>query len=168
MSNPFVVKDTTSNFKPAPSGAHMAVCVDLVDLGVVKSAFGEARKIRVYWQIEEVDDETGRPFIVSNMYTPSLNEKANLRKHLESWRGRAFTPEELKGFDLEKLLGANCQLNVIHVVKDGTTYANIAAIMPPPKSAAKLAPRDYVRVKDRKKDDHPEEPFQATDSDVPF
>lgn len=165
----FVVKETGGDFKPAPAGLHQGVCVDIVDLGVMKTQFGESQKIRVVWQIEEVDDDTQKPFIVSNMYTPSLNEKATLRKHLESWRSKPFSSEELKGFDLEKLLGANCQLQVIHNQRDQKTYANIAAIVPPAKGSQKLVVRDYIRVKDRatKGQDH-HEPFQADDSDVPF
>ena len=40
---------------------------------------------------------------ISATYTLSLGERSNLRKMLESWRSRAFTPEELQGFDLEKV-----------------------------------------------------------------
>ena len=47
-------------------------------------------------------------------YTASLSEKANLRRDLEGWRGRAFTPEELKGFDVFNVLGVPCQVTVTH------------------------------------------------------
>ena len=63
------------------------------------------------------------------MYTLSLSEKANLRRDLENWRGKAFTPEELKGFDISKLLGKPCQIGVTHDTKDGKTYANISGVM---------------------------------------
>ena len=68
--------------------------------------------------------------------THTVNEKfskASLRKDLESWRGQPFTKEELKGFDLKNILGASCQLQVVHNVSDGKTYANIAAVMGLPK-----------------------------------
>jgi hypothetical protein len=53
-------------------------------------------------------DERGdrAPFLVSKRYTLILNEKGNLRPMLEAWRGRKFAPQELKGFDLERLLGS--------------------------------------------------------------
>jgi hypothetical protein len=43
-----------------------------------------------------------------------MNEKANLRAFLTSWRGKAFTEEEAKDFDVAKLIGAPCLLNIIH------------------------------------------------------
>ena len=55
--------------------------------------------------------------MLSQFYTLSLSEKANLRHMLESWRGRAFTPEELDGFDLFCLVGIGCLVQVVHVAK---------------------------------------------------
>src|SRR3990167_2490369 len=79
------------------------------------------------------------------------DEKANLRKHLEAWRGKKFTKEELDGFDVEKLLGVNCQLQVIHNLSDnGGTFANVQAIVPLGKGMVKIRPsEDYVRMVNR-------------------
>ena len=71
--------------------------------------------------------------LISKTYTASMHEKAALSKDLESWRGRAFTDEERDGFDLKKVLGQPCLLNVIHENKGGTVYANIASVSPVPK-----------------------------------
>ena len=59
----------------------------------------------------------------------------SLRKVLESWRGRAFTQEELSGFSLENVLGKPCMISVVHKPsKDGTqTYANVGNVMALPK-----------------------------------
>lgn len=139
-------------FTPAPSGVHQAVCVDVVDMGLLevtwKGTVKKQHKIRLVWQIEELMDDL-KPFIVQKRYTLSLSEKANLRKDLESWRGRSFTDAELQGFDVESIIGANCLLNVMQVQKDGETYANITAVMPIKKGMTKLSARDYTRVVDR-------------------
>lgn len=93
--------------------------------------------------------EDGRPFTVRKIYTASLHEKSNLHKDLKAWRGRPFTAEELAGFDLEKVLGAPCQVLVQHTEKDGSVWANVAAVM---KAAPgpRLAPSGcYTRIKDR-------------------
>lgn len=169
---PIIVKAPTSDFKPAPEGLFQAVCVDVVDLGNVESEYkGEVKiqhKVRVAWQIMERDEETGKRYLVLARYTASLHEKAKLRKDLEAWRGRKFTTDELAGFDLEAVIGANCQLQIIHNVKDGTTYANIAAIVPLGKGAMKIDPEGYVRVKDRPKD-HDQAHADDDESDrVPF
>ena len=56
----------------------------------------------------------GKPFLISRRYSLSLHEKSSLRRDLESWRGRAFTQEELRGFDLEVLIGVGCLVSVVH------------------------------------------------------
>lgn len=160
-------------FETAPAGLYQGICVDVVDLGVVEVTYsGETKrqhKVRIAWQIHEADS-MGRRFLVQKRYTLSLHEKASLRKDLESWRGQAFTADELKGFDLEKLLGANCQLNVNHAERDGSVYANVIGIVPLGRGMAKL-PVDthYVRVKDRT-DTQTSEAGDATltDDDIPF
>jgi hypothetical protein len=139
-------------FDPAPIGVHQAVCVDVVDLGVLETNWqGQVKKqhkINVAWQINE-DRDDGKPFLVFKRYTLSLHEKAGLRKDLESWRGRAFTTEECAGFDVERLLGVNCLLNITHRVVEGKTYANVNSVMPTMKGMPTLSARDYIRKVDR-------------------
>jgi hypothetical protein len=144
----------TQTFTPAPVGVHQAVCVDIEDLGMVQSTFLDDKtglpkvqhKIKVYWQISERRDDNKR-FVLSKRYTLSLHEKASLRHDLEAWRGRAFTEDELRGFDVETVMGANCLLNVQHRQSaDKTrTYANVVSIMPLVKGMPKMADDGYER-----------------------
>jgi hypothetical protein len=126
-------------FTPCPAGSYLARCVQLIDMGTQTSTFeGEvkrARKVLAAWEIldDECRRDDGQPFILSKRFTQSLHEKSALRKTLASWRGRDFTPSELRGFDLATVLGKDAFLSVIHTEKDGKTYANIAAVMKPPK-----------------------------------
>jgi hypothetical protein len=121
--------------------------------------------IRLVWEIDELGAD-GQPFTVSQKYTASLHEKSRLRHDLESWRGRKFTTEELKGFDVENVLGANCQINVVHATKEGKTYANIASIVPQAKGQARMAvSKTYVRKKDRKEETKGREPGQDEEDD---
>jgi len=163
-----IVKEPESTFEPAPAGMHLAVCVDVVDLGVVETHFGAKAQMRLVWQLDERMDD-GKPYVVMQRYKPSLHEKAKLRQHLESWRGRPFTRDELAGFDLENLIGVPCQINVVHKETERAVYANIAAITPPYRGA-ELAPdwSSYTRVKDRAEDDTGyREPSDDLD-DLPF
>jgi hypothetical protein len=41
--------------------------------------------------------------------------------------------EELAGFNLRRLIGAPCLLNIVHVEKGGNTFAEIRSIAPLPK-----------------------------------
>jgi len=163
-------------FKPAPAGAHAAVCCDVIDLGEIKVEYkGKAKvqhKIRIVWQIEELRDD-GNPFTVNKRYTLSLHEKSTLRKDLESWRGRAFTEQELQGFDIEVLLSVPAMINVIHQARDGSAYANITSIMRLPKSMEAPKVINYTRVCDRTPENTSEQPPDdygagITDDDVPF
>lgn len=175
-----IIKRSGGNFTPAPAGTWAAVCVDVVDLGMVAGFEGKPQhKIKIVWQIEETQPD-GKPFQVNKRYTPSLHEKASLRKDLEAWRGRPFTDEELDGWELENVIGVGCLLCVVQQVKNGSTYANIQSLMRMPKSMTAPNPRDYVRVKDRPIEaasiaPHAEEPPDSgdwnqgiTDDDVPF
>jgi len=146
---PIIAKDNRREFTPAPEGLHQGVCVDVIDLGLLPTPWGEKQKVELRWQLEATQ-ETGPRFMVTNRYTLSLNEKATLRQHLEAWRGKRFTKEELEGFDLEKLLGVNCQLQVVHTLSDqGRTFANVQAIVPLGKGMVKLRPAEYTRVIER-------------------
>jgi hypothetical protein len=147
---PILAREPASNFTPCPEGLHQAVCVDVVDLGVMVTQWGDKPKVRIVWQVDEIDPQTGRRFDVRGLYTLSLSDKATLRKQLESWRGRKFTPLELRGFDLENLIGVNCQIQVIHHISDdGRTFANVQAIVPCSPKIPKIAPLDFVRERDR-------------------
>jgi hypothetical protein len=153
------------NFIPAPEGLHRAVCVDVVDLGMVDGQWGKKHKCRVMWELDcKMDD--GKRFVVGKQYTLSLHEKSGLHKDLKAWRGVAFTPDELKGFDVEKVIGAPCQLLIGHVEKDGNVYANISAITKADPKAKLLPSGTYIRAKDREGAPTVIEEDTETDSDT--
>jgi hypothetical protein len=166
-----IIAKAGASFTPAPAGTHAAVCVDVVDHGVIEVTYqGKTQrkhKITIAWQIDEAMAD-GRPFLVRRRYTCSLHEKATLRRDLESWRGRAFTNTELQAFDLESLLSVGALINVIHTTRDGSTFSNVASVMRLPKNMQAPAPRDYTRVVDRPQADAAEDGLEITDDDVPF
>jgi hypothetical protein len=129
------------DFEIAPEGVFLARCYKMVDVGTQTETgqFGtkENRKIYLYWELlqtadgEEIKMENGEPFSIFNQYKLSMHPKANLRKHLDSWRGKKFTDEEAADFDVTKLLDKFCLLQITHSTsKDGQkTYANVDGIM---------------------------------------
>lgn len=163
-----IAKQPDSQYETCPEGLYHAVCVDVVDLGLVTTKFGESHKIQIRWQTDERDSKARR-YLVRQMYTLSLSEKATLRHTLEAWRGRKFTADELGGFDLEKLLGVNCQVQIVHNLSgDGKTYANVQAVVPMPRGAVKLAAEDYLREVDRAKPQGNGPAAPEVDDDIPF
>jgi len=177
-----MAKESTRVWTQAPEGLHQAVCCDVVDLGLVKTEWGEKPKVRVIFQLAIFDEDgaelynpditdADKRFEVRRDFGLSLAEKSLLRPFLESWRGRKFTREELDGFDLEKLIGINCQAQIIHnITEQGKTYANIQAAVPLGRGMAKIHAQDYTRVKDRAKvqTETGEHPHEGEDDVCPF
>lgn len=135
----------SSHVAPIEEGTYPALCYLLCDLG---SQYNEtfknkAHKCVIGWEIVgeyiEINGER-QPRTMFNTYTMSLNEKSKLRKDLIPWRGRDFTDEELRAFNLRSIVGAPCLLQVIHREKNGKTYANIAGIVKLPKYMDKPTP----------------------------
>jgi hypothetical protein len=164
---PIVAKKEKKDYENAPEGLWPGVCCDVIDLGMLPGFEGKIQhKIKIVWQIEERDSK-GKRFRVSNRYTLSLHERASLSKLLEAWRGRKFTSQERDGFDLEKLIGANCQVQTVHNIKDDDIFVNVQAVVPYPKGVVALRVEDYVREIDRNGNDGGGSQV-IDDSDVPF
>lgn len=126
----------SQTFELPPAGAVAARCSRILDLGSQESTFEgktrQQRKVLLSWELAEPRTD-GTPHQISRRFGLSLHENASLRQFLVAWRGRQFTDDELKEFDLRKLAGAPCMLNVVHVDRSGKQYANIASISPLPR-----------------------------------
>jgi hypothetical protein len=122
----------------------------VIDLGTQETSFQgkpkKSRQLMLSWELRDALMDEDRPFSISKRYTYSSSPKSNLRKDLESWRGKRFEDAELGTFDIGKLLGAPCMLNVVHVEKNGEVYANIAAIMRLPRGTAVPRPTNEMVV----------------------
>lgn len=140
---------SSSSFKPVPPGTHLARCYRVIDLGTQKivSSFGEKHqpKIMVQFEVHSEDEQgnplvtdNGEPLSISKNYTLSLSENATLRKDLTSWRGREFTAEELRGFELKNILGHWAMLSVTRAMgNNGKEYTNIIGISGVPATLKK-------------------------------
>lgn len=144
MSLKHVTAKGGADLPPTPAGVHAARCYAVIDMGTSVEQFGNfapKRKVVLIFEIpseritvEREDKPVDLPRTISTRYTQSLSDKANLRHDLEAWRGRPFTPAELEGFDMSKVLGAPALVNVVHRPKKaGGISAVIASISPLPK-----------------------------------
>jgi len=140
---PIIAENNGGNFTLIPAGNHIARCYEMIQIGTVVEKTGiyagkETHKVRLTWETPDETHDFGKglqPFLISKEFTLSMNEKATLRKMLESWRGKAFTDDEAKKFDVTKLLGKPCMLNVIHKKSGaGKDYADISSISTLPKN----------------------------------
>jgi len=175
--SPIYLSDNSGGeFTPHPEGQYAAVCIDAVDLGMVDTTFGTKHRVRLVffcdeWTEREIEGEKRRvPLTVQTTMTASLHEKANLRRFLESWRGRHLLLDELGRFDLETVVGVGAYLQITHAVTERGTYANIQTIVKlPPGMAHPPSPSEYQRVKEREpRDEAWSESEQPRDDGLPF
>ena len=128
------------DFKQVEPGTYVARCYSMIELGTIETEFnGEkksAHRVLIHWELptelEVFREELGQqPYSVSKEYTLSMHEKSNLRRDLESWRGKTFTESECERFDITKLLSKPCILNIIHEAgkKDASKkYVKVASV----------------------------------------
>jgi hypothetical protein len=136
-----------ADFEKVPVGTHVAICNLIVDVGMQpgnpqfaglvgkdgkKDSRGEpSPKIffrfevpskRMSYTKDGVDHEG--PMTIYANFRASLNKKANLRKVIESWRGKKFSNDgEAEQFDVFSMLGKACMILVTH--SDDGKYANV-------------------------------------------
>jgi hypothetical protein len=132
-----------------------AVCFQVVDLGTHTNEWQgkktRARKCLIGFEVPsemmEIEGKDGTmlsmPRVLSRQLTISLSEKSNMLPLLVSWRGRDFTPEEEVAFDISKLMGCTCELQIINKnsKKTGKPYNFIQNILSPRDGVKKVTPQ---------------------------
>lgn len=131
----------SEEFELVPAGVYLARCYKMVDIGtqqITSAKFGtkDVRQVIIYWELLQDDDgeavfmkDGKRVFSISKTYTLSMHKKANLRADLDAWRGKPFTDAEAADFDVAKLLGVPCKIQVVHNTSGDKVYANVGSIM---------------------------------------
>lgn len=142
---PYIVKQPEGQLEKIGTGLKQAVCSHMVDIGVQSTPWGDTPKVVLVFETKQCmthGDYAGAPFMFAMEYNGTLAERSNLRKDLVSWRGKEFSAEELKGFDLERLVGANCMLEIIEKPKkDGTGSREVIGhISKKPKELPDITP----------------------------
>jgi len=138
-----ILKDEKPVREPHPAGVHDAVCYCIADIGThhEQTPWGakDTRQVVVAWELPKLRIEIEKdgkkldlPRAYSQTYTLNFGSLAKIRQHLELWRGTEFTKEELQGFDIKAVLGACCQLQLVHKTSEttGKKSARIATIIP--------------------------------------
>jgi hypothetical protein len=112
-----------SSYEPIPAGTYLARCYSMVQIGTVEEEFQGLKKmvnkVRITWELptemKVFNPEKGeQPQAISKEFTLSMHEKSSLRAFLTSWRGKGFTEDEAKAFDVTRLLGVPCMLSIVH------------------------------------------------------
>ena len=151
MNNLTLTCKEGGDFKPHPEGIHPAVCVDVMDLGLVETDFQGVKKmvnkVKITFE-SEAKTEDGKPCSVAKSFTASLYPKSTLSTFLSKWRGRPVAPGETIGLD--KLIGACCTLVISHQKSlSGKTYASIDAVSKPTRRVAPSGQYDPAAARKR-------------------
>lgn len=140
---------SSSSFKSVPPGAHLARCYRIIDLGTQRtsSSAGATHRLEIALQFEVWAEDAngnllvaddGGPVVISKIYPLSLSENSALRKDLTSWRGREFSPVELRGFALKSILGQWAMMVVAPAEGgDGDEHSSIISISGVPDEISK-------------------------------
>lgn len=120
-------------------GAHQAVCAQIHNVGY-QLYQGQVQASPQCVMIFEIGQKMvggamdGKQMVISENFGMYLSGESKLRKFLNSWRGKAFTDEDLKSFTLRNLLGKHCTLIITHEPKkNGGMCAKIKGIAPAEK-----------------------------------
>ena len=166
MSNFEMTGRTGNDFEYPNIGLTPAVCINVINGGYEKVIYmgqdkGYQRKIFILWEIDQritKGDFAGQHMVISKEYTFAVSPKSNLRKDLESWRGKVFEEKhnangtitlmgekknketgkiEKVSFSIDMLVGANCILNLQNVSKT-KTFISPTSILPFDKNFQKV------------------------------
>ena len=166
MSNFEMTGRSGSDFEYPNIGLTPAVFINVIDGGYEKVIYmgqdkGYQRKIFILWEIDQritKGDFAGQHMIISKEYTFAVSPKSNLRKDLESWRGKVFEEKhnsngtvtligekknketgkiEKTAFSIDMLIGASCILNLQNVSKT-KTFISPTSILPFDKKFQKV------------------------------
>jgi hypothetical protein len=150
-----IVSSNGKDFEKPKTGWHQAVCSNVY--GPFTESYEwqgktvTAKKVVILFELDQLITEgeyKGKRFTTSGRFTASLHEKGKLRPFLEAWKGKAFTEEGLERFDLELLIGVNCNVSLIEKEKrGGGKSVLIASIGPRREEQEKMVPelpRDFA------------------------
>ena len=153
-----LIQDNQKPFENPPAGQYIGLLADVVDLGLVKTAYGEKAQIRMIWllfgtdaqgQLVTYNDKENRQFRVMRQASQTMNPKSKL---FETVSDVLNGEQPAVPFESENLIGrANLLFVKIEKAQNGKEYANVKAILPlPANTPVPAIPKEFVRNKDKK------------------
>lgn len=140
-------------YPPLAEDVYQAVVAEVCDWGIIQEKFDEQplHKVQIVFQLSALRDDGKRHEVRSWKERLSLHEKANLRtKYIDKIIGKAKFEQmiaENPVFDVESLVGMNCQIEVIHNATG--EYANIGAVLAYRGTELMTVTDDYTPLQQR-------------------
>lgn len=136
---PIIAENNYTPRPPLPPGMHIARCYFMVDMGdCTENIPGKGtqiiHKICIGFEFPQLQTMINNQPEIATLrkeFTLSMTKNSKLRPFVEGWRGRAYTDDEAKKFDVAKLVGHSCLINIINgTTKQGKSFDEIGAITP--------------------------------------
>lgn len=131
------------DFEAIDAGSYPARIWQIIHLGTIAGFQGQLQnKVRIGFELptemKVFDEKKGeQPRVISQDYTLSFNEKANLKKVIEACDPDALKLDDnglMEEFDIEKLIGKDCLVTIAQKSgKEGKVYAFIDNVTRLPK-----------------------------------
>jgi len=143
-----IVRRGEDDFEDLPLGNRDAILANYFDIGIHEYEGRQAHRVVLLFELADRRSD-GKRFLLSKEFTACLNRQAFLYLFLVDWRGVDFTPAELKGFEMNRLLGKPATLRLGHQVNEKTSraYTEIDAIFRALRSAEPMkveTPPEYI------------------------
>jgi len=104
------------------SWLHVATILSVEDLGMVKSElYGEQRKVRITYRIEDENGADGTPMLVFETFTASFGKKPDLEWDCVH---SVLIPDQ-PSLDISEIAGMRINVNIVHNKNGDRTYANV-------------------------------------------
>jgi hypothetical protein len=108
-------------FEQPPVGQSIGICYQVIGLGNQRFRDSVNAKVWIGFELPEHQIEVKgekKPMTIGKEYALYLGGKSKLGDMLKTWRGKAFTPEELEGFDVQTIIGKIGQVAIVERESD--------------------------------------------------
>jgi hypothetical protein len=124
-----------------------AVCVDVLDLGIVTTPWGKQPQVELVFE-SDATDQYGEQRILVRRFHKHTHEMSSLSIALKSWCNRSLWEEEAIGeLDLNNLVGQQAILKLQPTrTKSGGTFDKITEILSP--GTVEVQPWKYHRTQE--------------------
>jgi hypothetical protein len=111
-------------FEMPDEGVHEAEIVEVQDLGITKTAFGDKERVLLRYRIDQKGSD-GEYLTVIESFNKTIGKNSRLAERIERLTGVMPTQR----YDLITLVGWKGTVVVAYNQSNGTTYANIDSVI---------------------------------------
>ena len=146
-----------------PARVYSACITGIYNVGRQWNNFNKEWKpqLKIKFELDALN-KNGKPFVVYQDYTASMDARANLRGLVHNLEGRDLTDVEASSYSVGKILGKCCQIQIGHKLKqDGLPKYVIKGIMPSEKEFTPAVPLEKWDFRTSSPDDAPDWVWEA-------